>query len=111
MFKNLRIIFCILAVAGAAATIFVFVFAGWIWGTVVLAATFIFAALMFICKNKQISEEEPQEDVKEGDFITGRRKADGDGANGGETDGVKADGGAVKNGGEKEPEGEKTRGE
>lgn len=107
MFKNLRIIFCILAVAGAAATIFVFVFAGWIWGTVVLAATLIFAALMFICKNKQMSEEEPKEQIKEGDFITGRRKVDGN-----LPDGVKADGGAVKNGGgEKEPEGEKTRGE
>ena len=76
MYLKLRIIFCILAVIGAASTIFVFIFAPWFWGVGVLAATLIFAALMFICRNKQVSEEQKDE-PREGDFITGRKPKDG----------------------------------
>lgn len=73
LFKALRIIFCILAVAGAAAAIFVFAYAHWIWGVSVVAAALIFAALMFLFKNLQTKEEtKANPPPLQGDFIMGR---------------------------------------
>ena len=73
MYLKLRIIFSVLAAICAAAAIFVFVFAGWVWGTVVVALCLIFAALMFICRNKQIAEEQKENPPEsKGDFITGK---------------------------------------
>ena len=48
MYKNLRILFCILAVACAAATVFIFVFFN-LWGFLPLGLGIAFAALMFEC--------------------------------------------------------------
>jgi hypothetical protein len=72
MYKNLRIIFCILAVACAAVTIFIFVYFGW-WGCAPLGGAVVFAALMYICKRAQESEElKKNPPPPAGDFITGK---------------------------------------
>lgn len=72
MYKILRIIFCILAATGAAVTLFIFLFFG-LWGFLPLGATIIFAALMFVCKNAQTSEElKANPPPPQGDFITGK---------------------------------------
>ena len=71
MYKNLRIIFCLLAVICAAVTVFIFVYFGW-WGFVPLGAGCAFAALMFVCKNEQVKQERKNNPPPpEGDFITG----------------------------------------
>lgn len=76
MYKNLRIIFCLLAVACAAVTVFIFVYFNW-WGSVPLGAGCVFAALMFACKRMQASEEKKlNPPAPEGDFITGKVKKD-----------------------------------
>jgi len=76
MYKNLRIIFCLLAVACAAVTVFIFVYFNW-WGFVPLGAGCVFAALMFACKRMQAGEEKKlNPPAPEGDFITGKVKKD-----------------------------------
>lgn len=73
MYKILRIIFCILAVALAAACIFVFVFAGWLWGALLLVCAFVSGALMVTFKQLQEKEElKKNPPSPEGDFITGK---------------------------------------
>ena len=57
MLKVLRIIFCILAVALAAAAIFVFVYAGWVWGIATVLAAAVFGSLMVLCKQLQEKKE------------------------------------------------------
>lgn len=75
MYKNLRIIFCILAVACAAVTIFIFVYFGW-WGCAPLGGAVVFAALMYICKRAQESEElKKNPPPPAGDFITGKAES------------------------------------
>ncbi|MDE7082168.1 MAG: hypothetical protein K2O89_00495 [Clostridia bacterium] len=72
MFKNLRILFCILSVACVAVTIFIFVYFLW-WGFLPLAGACGFAALMFLCKRMQESEElKKNPPPPAGDFITGK---------------------------------------
>ncbi|MBD5632329.1 MAG: hypothetical protein HDP34_03790 [Clostridia bacterium] len=72
MYKNLRIIFCILAVACTAVTIFIFTYFGW-WGFLPLGGALIFAALMVICKRAQEKEElKKNPPPPEGDYITGK---------------------------------------
>ena len=74
MFLKLRIIFSVLASICAATAIFVFVFAGWVWGIAVVALGLIFAALMFICRNMQIAEEQKNSPENlTGDYITGKK--------------------------------------
>lgn len=75
MYKILRIIFCILAVALAAAAIFVFVYADWVWGALVVTLAFVFGALMVTFKQLQEKEERRKNPPPpEGDFITGKIK-------------------------------------
>lgn len=75
MYKILRIIFCILAVALAAAAIFVFVYADWVWGALVVMLAFVFGALMVTFKQLQEKEERRKNPPPpEGDFITGKIK-------------------------------------
>lgn len=72
MYKILRIAFCILAVACAAVTVFIFTFFK-TWGLIPLGGALLFAALMLICKNAQ--ERQQQKDAAptpQGDYITGR---------------------------------------
>lgn len=72
MFKNLRILFCILSVACAAVTVFVFIYATY-WGFLPLAGACIFAGLMYLFKNKQEAEESKKNPPPpSGDFITGK---------------------------------------
>lgn len=72
MYKNLRILFCILAVACAAATVFIFVFFN-LWGFLPLELGIAFAALMFVCKRAQENEEAGlNPPPAKGDFITGK---------------------------------------
>ena len=74
MYKILRIIFCILTVALAAAAIFVFIYAPSIWwgvATVVLA--FVFGALMVTFKGLQEQQEKKKNPPPpQGDFIFGK---------------------------------------
>ena len=74
MFKNLRIIFCILSVACVAATIFIFVYYLW-WGFVPLGGALAFAGLMFLFKGMQErTDKVATPPTPEGDFITGKVK-------------------------------------
>ena len=72
MYKNLRIIFCILSVACVAATIFIFVYYLW-WGFVPLGGALAFAGLMFLFKGMQERVDKAATPPSpEGDFITGK---------------------------------------
>lgn len=74
MYKNLRILFCILAVACAAVTVFIFVYFTF-WGFIPLVGACAFAGLMLLFKRKQESEEEKlNPPPPTGDFITGKVK-------------------------------------
>ena len=73
MYKILRIIFCILTVILAAGMIFVFIYAGWKWGVLTLAAAFVFGALMVTFKQLQEKEERKKNPPPpQGDFIFGK---------------------------------------
>ncbi len=79
MYKVLRIIFCVLAVALAAAAIFVFVYAGWTWGLACVLSAAVFGALMVTFKQlqeKKERKENPPPPV--GDFISGKAPKDDD---------------------------------
>lgn len=72
MYKNLRIIFCVLAVLFAAACIFIFVYFSY-WGFICVALAAVCGFLMVYCKRKQEKEEGGlNPSAPEGDFITGR---------------------------------------
>lgn len=76
MYKTLRILFCILAVACAAVTVFIFVYFG-LWGLLPLGLGLLFAALMFVCKRAQEKEElKANPPPPAGDFITGKVNKD-----------------------------------
>ncbi len=80
MYKVLRIIFCVIAAALAAACIFIFVYAGWLWGLVALSAAFVCGALMVLFRqlqNKKERRENPP--PPQGDFITGKVNKNDDG--------------------------------
>ena len=72
MFKNLRVLFCILSVACVAATIFIFVYYLW-WGFVPLGGALAFAGLMFLFKGMQErADKAATPPPPTGDFITGK---------------------------------------
>lgn len=73
MYKILRITFGILAAIIVAAAIFVFVYAGWLWGFVAVLGAFVCGALMYtfkILQEKDEKKKNPPPPV--GDFITGK---------------------------------------
>ena len=73
MFKNLRIISCVLAVICAAAAIFVFVYAGIAWGFICVAGAVAFFLLTLMFKRMQEDRERKDNPpASSGDFITGR---------------------------------------
>lgn len=81
MYKVLRIVFCILAVICAAVTVFIFAYFK-LWGFVPLCGAVIFAALMFLFKNKQEKDEAKlNSPAPKGDFITGKVNSDNNGEN------------------------------
>ena len=78
MYKILRVVFCLLAVACAAVTLFIFIYFG-MWGFVPLCLGVIFALLMFASKSRQESDElKKNPPPPTGDFITGRVNKDED---------------------------------
>lgn len=78
MYKILRIVFCLLAVAAAAVTVMIFIFFD-LWGLIPLGLCIVFAAAMFICRNAQVSEElKKNPPAPVGDFITGKVASDDD---------------------------------
>lgn len=78
MYRNLRIIFCILAVVCAAVTVFIFVFYGF-WGFVPLAGGITFGFLMVFFKRLQEEDDAKKNPpAARGDFIAGKVKS-GDG--------------------------------
>lgn len=77
MFKVFRIVFCVLAVATAAAAIFIFALLDWFWGIITVAACLLFTAGMFLCRNAQVRAElKKNPPAPVGDFITGKVKID-----------------------------------
>ena len=79
LYKVLRIVFCALTVALAAGMIFVFIYAGWLWGILTLAVAFVFGALMATFKMLQEKEERKKNPPPpQGDFIFGNVGADKD---------------------------------
>ena len=73
MYKILRILFCVLAVALAAAAIFIFIYAGTLWGILTVIAAFVFGALMVTFKGLQEKEERKKNPPPlQGDFIFGK---------------------------------------
>lgn len=75
MYKILRIIFCVAAVALAAAAIFVFIYAGWLWGFATVMVAAVCGGLMATFKMLQEKKERlnnPPPPV--GDFIYGKVK-------------------------------------
>ncbi len=73
MYKNLRIASCIIAVAFAAAAIFVFVYAGVEWGILcVVAAVVFFMLTVFFKKKQELKELKDNPPPPVGDFITGK---------------------------------------
>ena len=73
IYKILRIVFCVLTVALAAAVIFVFVYAGWLWGALTLVVAFVFGALMVTFKGLQEKHERIKNPPPpQGDFIFGK---------------------------------------
>lgn len=69
-YEKLRIACSVIAAVILAATVFIFVYLGMVWGLVSLAVAGIFAALTFFFKNKQENLEH-KDAPKKGDFITG----------------------------------------
>lgn len=81
MYKILRITFCILAVICTAVTVFIFAYFKF-WGFIPLGGAVIFAALMFMFKNKQEKDEAKlNPPAPKGDFITGKVNSDNNGEN------------------------------
>ena len=79
IYKVLRIVFCALTVALAAGMIFVFVYAGWLWGVLTLAVAFVSGALMATFKGLQEKEERKKNPPPpQGDFIFGKIGEDND---------------------------------
>ena len=77
MYKVLRIVFCILAVAIAAAAIFIFAYLGWLWGFFALLIAFVSGALMVTFKMLQEKKERKENPPPpQGDFITGKVEND-----------------------------------
>lgn len=77
MYRTLRIIFCVLAVLLAAGAIFVFVYAGWIWGLATVLVAAGCGGLMVLFKGLQEKKERknnPSPTV--GDFIYGKAPKD-----------------------------------
>ena len=58
MFKILRIISCIIAALCAAACVFVFIYAGVVWGICTLLGAVVFFALTVLFKHYQEDSEE-----------------------------------------------------
>ena len=78
LYKVLRIVFCALTVALAAGMIFVFIYAGWLWGFLTLAVAFVSGALMATFKMLQEKEERKKNPPpSQGDFIFGKISDDG----------------------------------
>ena len=76
MYKILRITFCILAVICTAVTVFIFAYFKF-WGFIPLGGAVIFAALMFMFKNKQETDEANLNPPStKGDFISLKVNAD-----------------------------------
>ena len=72
MYKNLRILFCILSVACVAVTILIFANYLW-WGFVPLGGALVFAGLMFLFKGMQErADKAANPPPPSGDFITGK---------------------------------------
>ena len=73
MYKILRILFCVLAVALAAAAIFIFIYAGTLWGILTIILAFVFGALMVTFKGLQEQQEKKKNPPPpQGDFIFGK---------------------------------------
>lgn len=73
MYKILRMIFCILTCALVAAAIFVFVYAGWLWGLFIVLLAVICGCLMLLFRTLQIRKDYiDNPPPPKGDFITGR---------------------------------------
>lgn len=72
IYMILRIVCSIVAALFCAAAVFVFVYAGWLWGIVCVVGAALFAGLMLVFKRKQTDRENAENPPPpKGDFITG----------------------------------------
>lgn len=79
MYRVLRIIFCVAAALISAAAVFVFVFAGWVWGLCAVLGAAVCAALMATFKKLQEKKEAAENPPPpQGDYITGRIDKEGE---------------------------------
>lgn len=74
MYKILRIICSVIGALALAACVFVFVYAGVLWGIITLICAAAFFMLTVFFRNLQLKGEEDAS--PRGDFITGRRNDD-----------------------------------
>ncbi|MGN0803972.1 MAG: hypothetical protein ACI4MS_01130 [Candidatus Coproplasma sp.] len=63
MFKILRIICCIISALCVAGCIFVFIYAGTVWGICVLLGAVVFFALTVLFKRYQNDDEEKRKTI------------------------------------------------
>lgn len=78
MYKVLRILFCVIAAALAAAAVFVFIYAGTLWGVATVILAFVAGALMVTFKQLQEKQERKQNPPPpQGDFIFGKAEDNG----------------------------------
>lgn len=77
MYKILRIICCIIAALALAACVFVFVYAGWVWGIADIVGAGAFFALTVLFKRLQEDEEAKNEPKKADPFLSDENKDDG----------------------------------
>lgn len=77
VFKILRIICCIVAALAVAACVFVFVYAGTVWGIISIVGAAAFFALTVLFKKLQEDEETKNEPKKPDPFLTSEDGEDG----------------------------------
>ncbi len=78
MYKILRILFCIIAALLAATAVFVFIYAGTLWGIAVVILAFVSGALMVTFKQLQEKQERKENPPPpQGDFIFGKAEDNG----------------------------------
>ncbi len=65
MFKVLRIICCIIAALCVAACVFVFIYAGTVWGICTLLGALVFFVLTILFKHCQEDEESKNAEVSQ----------------------------------------------
>ncbi len=77
VYRTLMIICCVISALIVAALVFVFIYAGMLWGLVSLGGELVFVCLMMLFKKLDQAEQlKRNPPPPTGDFITGKAKKD-----------------------------------